>query len=315
MGFSFSQIDAELQSKRFNRHYAALRRECPLLKPFPDPVSLIAFFHAPNAEYLAKDQILSFLVDACRGEGRASPTALLFLALFRPAIAAIYKLTRKRWREIEDREFLQEICLSLLEILRESRLSPQRVASQVVGRLKNRIRGLVNQRLRQARFEVADGSEERRSAEPERSYMQPDHADRWPGDPESRAGYRGSGIDLGHSNSGWADPSLRHWHWGNGPPADVPDEPICRPAHPGEGSASEGWDAESFQITDAEAFLGALLRKGLITEGDRQILTATIIEGRCLKAMTPEQDHYHRDRQRRRRLLLAIRAYLLADRS
>ena len=289
MGFSFFQIDAGLQSERFRRHYQRLKRECLLLKPFPNPVSLIAFFHAPNGEYLAKDRILSFLVDACRREDRDGPTSLLFLDLFRPAIAAIYKLTRKRWREIDDGEFVQEICLSLLEILRESRLSPQRVAAQIVGRLKNRIRSLVNQRLRQARFEVADGREERHPSDTE-------------------------GLGWEHPRPGWADASHWHpWHWGNGPPADVPDEPICRINHPGEGGTTDGWDAEGFRITDAEAFLGALLRKGLITEGDRQILTATIIEGRCLKAMTLEREHYHRDRQRRRRLLLAIRAYLLAE--
>jgi hypothetical protein len=316
MGFSFSQIDAELQSKRFSRHYAVLRRECLLLRTFPDHSSLIAFFHSPNGEYLAKDRILAFLADACRREGRDSPTALLFLALFRPAIAAIYKLTRKRWREIDDRDFLQEIVLHLLEILREGRFSQQRVAAQIVGRLKNRIRGLVNQRLRQARFEVTDGSEERRSADPERSYMRPDHADHWPGDADSRAGCGSPGIDRGPSKSSGGNPSRHHpWHWGNGPPEDAPDEPAYRPAHPGEDSAADGWDAEGFRITDAEAFLGALLRKGLITEGDRQILTATIIEGRCLKAMTTDECHYHRDRQRRRRLLLAIRAYLLAERT
>ncbi|MDI6726130.1 MAG: hypothetical protein QMD32_04130 [Smithellaceae bacterium] len=291
MGFSFFQIDAGLRSKQFSRHYQRLKRECLLLKPFPDPVSLIAFFHAPNGEYLAKDRILSFLVEACRREGRDGPTALLFLALFRPAIAAIYKLTRKRWREIDDREFVQEICLCLLEILRESRISHQRVAAQIVGRLKNRIRSLVNQKLKQTRFEVSDGRE-----------------DRHPSDQE--------GLGWEHSRPGRADAShWPPWHWGNVPPADEPDVPIFQPAHPWEGRASDGWDAEGFRITDAEAFLGALLRKGLITEGDRQILTATIIEGRCLKAMTPKREHYHRDRQRRRRLLLAIRAYLLAGRT
>lgn len=291
MGFSFFQIEAGLQSERFRRHYMSLKRECPLLAPFPDPSSLIAFFHSPNGEYLAKDRILSFLVDACRREGRDSPTAFLFLALFRPAIAAIYKLTRKRWREIDDREFLQEICLSLLEILRESRLSPQRVAAQIVGRLKNRIRRLVNQRLRQARFEVADGREERHPSAPE-------------------------DLSWEYSRPGRADASHWHpWHWGNGPPPDVPDEPICPPANPWEGRSADGWDAEGFRITDAEAFLRALLNQGVITEGDRKILTATIIEGRCLKAMTPEKEHYHRDRQHRRRLLLAIRAYLLAVRN
>jgi len=184
MGFSFSQIDSELQSKRFNRHYADLRRECPLLKPFPDHSSLIAFFHASNGEYLTKDRILAFLADACRGEDQDSPTALLFLAMFRPAIAAIYKLTRKRWREIDDRDFLQEIGLGLQEILRESRLSPQRMAAQIVGRLKNRIRWLVNQRLRQTRLEVADGREERRSADS----LDADWARSWPSLAHPRTG-------------------------------------------------------------------------------------------------------------------------------
>lgn len=244
-------------------------------------------------------------MDSCQWEGKDGPTALLFLALFRPAIAVIYKLTRKRWREIDDRDFLQEICLGLLEILREGRFSSQRVAAQIVGRLKNRIRSLVNQRLKQTRFEVADGREEQHRSDPESLGWE--HS--WPGSAHPR-------MDGENAKHRWANqPQSRPWHWENGPPEDAPDEPIYRPAHLGKGSAADGWDEDGFQITDAEAFLGALLRKGLITEGDRQILTTTIIEGRCLKAMILERDHYHRDRQRRRRLLLAIRAYLLADRS
>ena len=64
MGFSFFQIDAGLQSERFCRHYQRLRQECSLLTPFPDLASLIAFFHAPNGEYLVKDRILAFFVAA-----------------------------------------------------------------------------------------------------------------------------------------------------------------------------------------------------------------------------------------------------------
>jgi len=41
------------------------------------------------------------------------------------------------------------------------------------------------------------------------------------------------------------------------------------------------------------------------------MLTATILEGRSFKAMIPKPENYQRDRQRRLRVILDIRAHIL----
>ena len=276
MGFSFSRIEEELRSERFGRYYETLRQECPHLAPFPDPSSLLAFFHERNGDYLTKDLLLAFLVDTCRRGGHDGLVAVLFLALFKPAIKAIFKLNRKRWRSLDGRDFVQDICVFLLDIIQETEIAPQKVASQIAGRLKNRTRGLINQKLRKERFEIAGEMENMHDNLPDNQ-------------PPS-----------GNDDPPWAQ-SRSSWL----------SEENSNVVNRREGSFSGGWDDDGFRITDAEAFLAELLREGVISESDRAMLTATILEGRSFKAMIPQPENYQRDRQRRRRVILDIRAHIL----
>jgi hypothetical protein len=271
MGFSFSRIEEELRSERFGRYYETLRRECPHLAPFHDPSSLLSFFHERNGDYLTKDLLLAFLVETCRRGGHDGLVAVLFLALFKPAIKAIFKLNRKRWRSLDGRDFVQDICVFLLDIIRETEIAPQKVASQIAGRLKNRTRGLINQKLRKERFEIAGEMENMHDNLPPSGNDDPSWA---------------------QSRSSWLSEEINVVNWR-------------------EGIFAGGFDDDNFRITDAEAFLDGLLREGVISEGDRAMLTATILEGRSFKAMIPKPENYQRDRQRRRRVILDIRAHIL----
>ncbi|MBU4582059.1 MAG: hypothetical protein KKH02_06570 [Proteobacteria bacterium] len=275
MGFSFSRIEEELRSERFGRYYDGLRRECPHLAPFPDPASLLSFFHERNGDYPTKDQLLAFLVETCRRGDHEGLIAVLLLALFKPAITAIYKLNRKRWRSLDGRDFVQDICLFLLEIIRETEIAPHKVASQIAGRLKNRTRGLINQKLRKELFEIAGEMESM---------------------PENLPDY--------HPPSENNDPT-----WAQSRSSRISEE-SCANGNRRESLFAGGWDDDGFRITDAEAFLDGLLREGVISEGDRAMLTATILEGRSFKAMIPQPENYQRDRQRRRRMILEIRAHI-----
>jgi hypothetical protein len=272
MGFSFSRIEEELRSERFGRYYDRLRRECPQLAPFHDPSSLLSFFHERNGDYLTKDLLLAFLVETCRRGGHDGLMAVFLLALFKPAITAIYKLNRKRWRSLDSRDFVQDICLFLLEIIRETEIAPQKVAAQIAGRLKNRTRGLINRKLRKERFEVVGGMENLPDNQP----------------------------PSGNGDPAWAQPRSSRLS------EESSDDGNWR------GSLfTGGWDDDGFRITDAKAFLDGLLREGVISESDRAMLTATILEGRSFKAMIPQPENYQRDRQRRRRMILDIRAHIL----
>jgi hypothetical protein len=270
MGFSLSRIEEELRSERFGRYYEGLRRECPHLAPFPDPSSLLSFFHNQNGDYPTKDLLLTFLVDTCRRGDHDGLIAVLLLAMFKPAIKAIYKLNRKRWRSLDDRDFVQDICLFLLEIIRETKIAPQKVAAQIAGRLKNRTRGLINRKLRKERFETAG----------ETDNLPP----------------------SGNDDPAWAQSRSSRF-----------SEEGSEDGNRREGIFAGGWDEDGFRINDAEAFLEELLRKGVISEGDRAMLTATILEGRSFKAMIAQPEHYHRDRQRRRRVILDIRVHVLKE--
>lgn len=143
MGLSFSSYRKELSSRGFKRAYEGLRAECPELFPFADPGDLIAFFHDQVADLDRKDAILFDLVTRYRNDNRHSDSAPLFIVLFTPALASIYTHTRRRHPGIDREDLIQDLCLFLIQIIRESNITPYKVAGRIVGELKNRVRGLL----------------------------------------------------------------------------------------------------------------------------------------------------------------------------
>lgn len=155
MGFSFSGIERELISESFGKLYRKLQEECPRLAAYPSAVKLIAFFNDTTQDYAEKDEILSYLINAYH---RGEPGRLLsgfFIILFRPAIAAIYRLARKRDSRLDEAEFIQEVCTNLLDIIATVELRPRKVATQIVGPLRNTMRDRMNRILAHNRMETA----------------------------------------------------------------------------------------------------------------------------------------------------------------
>jgi hypothetical protein len=144
MGLSFSSYRKELTSWGFIRAYKGLRSECPELFPFTQPGDLIAFFHDQAADLDRKDAILFDLVTRYRNDNRYSDIAPLFIVLFTPALASIYTHTRRRHPGIDREDLIQDLCLFLIQIIRESNITPYKVAGRIVGELKNRVRGLLS---------------------------------------------------------------------------------------------------------------------------------------------------------------------------
>ncbi len=153
MGFSFSGIHRELSSERFSRFYEELRTEFTPLQDYPTPFSLISFFHDRSRDYKPKDAILFFLFSAYQQDRRYLLLAPLFIALFAPAIIAIYRLARKRDPSLDEEELIQEVCANLLETIKETKFTPVKVAAQIVGRLKNKTRRLINESSKKDRRE------------------------------------------------------------------------------------------------------------------------------------------------------------------
>ena len=143
MGLSFSSYRKELSSRGFKRAYEGVRSECPELFLFADPGDLIAFFHDQATDLDRKDAILFDLVTRYRNDNRHRDIAPLFIVLFTPALASIYTHARQRHPGIDREDLIQDLCLFLIQIIRESAITPYKVAGRIVGELRNRIRGLL----------------------------------------------------------------------------------------------------------------------------------------------------------------------------
>ncbi len=129
-----------------------MREAHPLLDPFPSPFDLIAFFHEQNKEYETKDTILTSLIRDYRQGPPYDRLASLFIVLFTPAIVKTYAIARKKLFHLEPDEILQQISLFLLEELRTGPaiLIKEKAASRIIGRVRNLMRGWVNERIREA---------------------------------------------------------------------------------------------------------------------------------------------------------------------
>ncbi len=120
-----------------------MRAECHELIPFADPHELIAFFHDQTEELDRKDVILFVLITRYRNNERYRDVAPLFIVLFTPALASIYASARRRHPAIDREDLIQDLCLFLIRIIRESAITRYKVAGRIVGELRNRLRALL----------------------------------------------------------------------------------------------------------------------------------------------------------------------------
>jgi hypothetical protein len=282
MGFSFLRIEEELASERFTSLYRRLQEECPRLAAYPSAIALIAFFNDVEQEYAEKDEILSFLITAYRRDGPGRLLSGFFIILFRPAIAALYRLARKRDSRLDEEEFIQEVCSLLLEIIATAPVRPQKVAMQIVGPLRNRVRSLLNRELGQDRlgttlYEVGV----------------------WQGNDENVRDVAAA-LDGNHNDG------LSVSFPGRTP--TLPHEEHAEQGGQGEEGAAGEW--RRFDLADAGAFLNDLVAAGVIHAEDRDLIQKTVIEDRPLKDLATDPKEYQRLKKRRQRSLAAIREHL-----
>lgn len=77
--------------------------------------------------------------------------SVLFLVLFTPAVVRIYSRSRKVALSLDPKELLNQICLFLLETLQglETAQTQERVASRIMGRVKNLLRAWMERRIKE----------------------------------------------------------------------------------------------------------------------------------------------------------------------
>jgi hypothetical protein len=161
------RLQEELSSESFKRLYRELRERHSALSPFPTPFSLIHFFHkqarplslrpgeqnagGQGEDYATKDAILTSLINAYQKGGAYDRLGALFLLLFTPGIIRTHMLARKKALNFEPEEILSQTCLFFLETMKKEEIPPgsRKVGSQVIGKVKNLMRGWVRQRLKE----------------------------------------------------------------------------------------------------------------------------------------------------------------------
>ena len=144
MGFSFSGIREELDSKELGKLYRRLQADCLYLAPFSGWKAVVAFLHDRERGYRLKDRILWRLIQYYRQGGDCQRLGSVFLAIFAPAILSLYSLGCKRCPHFGDDDLFQEICLTLLNVLKETPITSKKVAGKIVGTLKNRIQAMLD---------------------------------------------------------------------------------------------------------------------------------------------------------------------------
>lgn len=273
MGFSFAGLQKELESAGFRTLYEALRAECPHLAPFADYRALIDFFHDRETDYETKDLILHHLIGVYRHGGKYETLAAFFLVLFTPAIARLYTRGRRMCPELGDDDLVQEICLALLQTIRETEMPPHRVAGQIIGKVKNAIQAILRRRIKEGRNHELPGSREG----PAHRFLAEE--ERYLADEE-----------------GWIYGSAQ----GRGEAAtDL------------YAVDREVYDLSS--VPDVSALLDDLERRKVITSADRLIIETTVIEGKPLKDFASLPAEYERLKKRRQRALRAIREYFVRN--
>jgi len=88
MGFSFSGIREELDSKELGKLYKRLQADCRYLASFSDWKAVVAFLHDQKRGYRLKDRVLWRLIQYYRQGGDCERLGTVFLAIFEPAILA-----------------------------------------------------------------------------------------------------------------------------------------------------------------------------------------------------------------------------------
>lgn len=156
MGFSFAGIRQELDAEPFRRLYQRLQADCVYLYPFPDWHALLAFLHDQSRGYRRKDRILWRLIKYYQQGGDNERLASVFLLVFKPAILDLHDRGGKRCPQLDDNDLFQEICLILLHVIKGSRITATKVAGKIIGKVKNEVQRLLNDKASDALEDTSD---------------------------------------------------------------------------------------------------------------------------------------------------------------
>ena len=156
MGFSFSGIREELDSKELGKLYRRLQADCRYLAPFADWKAVVAFLHEKKRAYRQKDRILWRLIQYYRQGGDCELLGAVFLSAFAPAIVNLCDHGRKQCPHFGGDDLFHEVCTMFVRILREMKIVSNKVATRIVGRLRNDVQAMLDEKCRDREWMPTD---------------------------------------------------------------------------------------------------------------------------------------------------------------
>jgi hypothetical protein len=139
-------VENEISSEKFIKLYEAIREKCLPIKSYLTPQDLINCLHnQTNPDYCLNDEILSSLILEYQNHPQSNSIGSYLLILFKPGLLKLFsqfRLRAKQFASIGELDLWLQIVTLFFEELNQLDLNKgsAKVASKVLGRLRNRLR-------------------------------------------------------------------------------------------------------------------------------------------------------------------------------
>ncbi len=140
------ELEDEISSERFTKHYETLRKKYLLFKPFLTPQDFITFLHdQKNFNYILKDNILSILIAEYQAKNAPDLLGAYLIIIFKHGLLKTFshfKQAAKQFASVGEIDLWFHIVTIFLGELREFDLEKHKIkiASKILSRILHRLR-------------------------------------------------------------------------------------------------------------------------------------------------------------------------------
>jgi hypothetical protein len=106
--------------------------------------------------FKGKELAMQFLAGYILERTLSFDNLFVFLLVFKPAILDLHERGGKQCPQLDDYDLFQEICLILLHVIKESRITATKVAGKIIGKVKNEVQRLLNDKASDALVDTTD---------------------------------------------------------------------------------------------------------------------------------------------------------------
>lgn len=140
-------VETEVKTEKFIKLYQSIREQHSRIKSFSTPEDLVSSLHNQNnPDYALNDSVLSALIVEYLSRPQASLIGSYLIVLFKPGLLSLFTQFRRRalcFASISEADLWFQIIGFFLEEIKKVGLAAEetKIASKVLGRLRNRLRG------------------------------------------------------------------------------------------------------------------------------------------------------------------------------